>query len=90
MTGDAYLPDHLLRNQGMIHTACNRLVTGFGDWNEGSVKGRQALVCRCLAGKGWGNTGKARSDVYLTHHDQPPQQRVLLEPQHRLQAIQHG
>jgi hypothetical protein len=35
LTEDANLPDHLLRNSAIIRAACNGLVTGFGDCDEG-------------------------------------------------------
>jgi len=35
VNGDANLPDHLLRNPGIILGPCNGLVTSFGNWDEG-------------------------------------------------------
>jgi hypothetical protein len=35
VNGDANLPDHLLRNPGIILAACNGLVTGLSHCDEG-------------------------------------------------------
>ena len=71
----------------MIHATCNGLVTGLGDCDEGSVKGLQAprgVACTELPENA---KGKLKPDISLTQHNHPPQQAVLLKPQHRLQGI---